>query len=399
MNKYSYKAFDKNGEYVKGQVSASSPSELSAILKSDGLEIISFKIQRASFISIGGAKVKTKDLITTFIHLEQLDKAGVPIIDSISDLKETSDSKAVKSLMQEIFEAIKNGNLFSEAMAKRPDVFNGVYVGLVASSEKTGNLSSAFASIVDDLKWNVEFKRKINKAAVGPSFGIFMMLIIIGVMMGVVVPKVTGFLQLQEMSIPTSTKSLIAVSNFMKNNWLLLMILLPSMFFGLKILGKVPQIGIKMDDLKLKIPVIGPIMTKLDAAKFCQFFAMTFKSGLGVIECLDSASMVVKNTAIKRNITYIKYQVSEGQSLGKALSSSRYFPSLVIRMFRVGEESGNMEEALMNIKFFYDREINDSIDRLVGMIQPTLTIVMGGLIMWVVSAVFGPIYGSFSQIK
>lgn len=398
-NRYRYKAVNKNGEYIKGTVSATNPSELSAILKGDGLEIISFSNESKALITISDNKVRPKDLITIFIHLEQLDRAGVPIVDSISDLKDTSESGGVKSLMQEIYEAIKNGSLFSEAMAKHEKVFSSVYVGLVANGEKTGNLSDAFASIVEDLKWNIEFKRKIRKASVGPTFAIFMMMIIIAVMIGVVVPKVTGFLTVQEIDMPASTRSLIATSEFVQNNWLSILLVFPIIYTILKILAKFPEIAVKMDEAKLFLPIFGPIITKLDAAKFCQFFAMTFRSGLGVIECLEASSMVISNEAIKRNITFIKVQVSDGKSLSQAISDSRFFPSLVKRMFKVGEESGNMDNALLNIKFFYDQEINDSIDRLVSMIQPTLTFVMGSLIMWVVIAVFGPIYGSFSQIR
>lgn len=399
MNKYSYKAVNPAGKYVRGKVNANSPAELSAILKSDDLEILSYRIEKDEIFSISLSRVKMSDLVTTFIHLEQLDKAGVSIIDSISDLKLTSDSGAIKTLMTEIFESIKNGALFSEAIAKRPDVFSSVYVGLVASGEKTGNLSRSFASIVEDLKWNIEFKRKIRKASTGPSFAIFMMLGIIGLMMGLVVPRVTGFLAMQNMDLPGSTIALIAISDFVKENWGKILILIPTIYASLKMLGRVENIGVKMDLLKLKLPIFGPILTKLDAARFCKFFTMTFRSGLGVIECLDSASLVINNDAFRRNISLIKVQVSEGQSLAKSISSSHYFPPLVARMFKVGEESGNMEEALKNITFFYDREINDAIDRLVNMIQPALTIVMGSLILWVVSAVFGPIYSSFSQLQ
>ena len=399
MNKYSYKAVNPQGKYIKGIVNANSPAELSAILKSDDLEILSYRIEKDEIFSISLSRVKPTDLVTTFIHLEQLDKAGVSIIDSISDLKLTSDSGSVKTLMTEIYESIKNGALFSEAMAKRPDVFSSVYVGLVASGEKTGNLSKSFNSIVEDLKWNIEFKRKVRKASVGPSFAIFMMLGIIGLMMGLVVPRVTGFLAMQDIDLPGSTIALIAVSDFVKMHWAKIIIFIPSLYATLKILGKIDNIGVKMDLAKLKLPVFGPILTKLDAARFCKFFTMTFRSGLGVIECLDSASLVVKNDAFRRNISFIKVQVSEGQSLAKTIAGSSYFPPLVTRMFRVGEESGNMEEALQNITFFYDREINDAIDRLVMMIQPALTIVMGSMILWVVSAVFGPIYSSFSQLQ
>jgi type IV pilus assembly protein PilC len=164
-------------------------------------------------------------------------------------------------------------------------------------------------------------------------------------------------------------------------------------------MGRFPEMALRIDDFKLKIPIMGGILNKLDAAKFCQFFSMTFKSGLGVLECLDAAGGVIKNKAIKKSIIMVKEQVSEGQSLAKSIALTGYFPNLVVRMFKIGEDSGNMESALHNIKFFYDREINDSIDKLVAMIQPTLTMVMGGMIAWITIAVFGPIYSTFSKLS
>lgn len=398
MNQYQYKAVTQEGKYVRGKISAKSPGELSAILKDDKLEVISFKIERDQIFSFRLGSVKPTDLVTTFIHLEQLGRAGITIIDAISDLRDSSDSSSVKSLMQEIHESIKSGSLFSEAMAKRPDIFSSVYVGLVASGEKTGNLSNSFSSIVEDLKWNIGFKRKIKKAAIGPSFAILMMCGIIALMMGLVVPKVTGFLSMQGIELPLATTLLIATSKFIQTQWFTIIIAIISIYVSLKLIAKIDNIGVKLDRIKLRIPVIGKILVKLDAARFCKFFSMTFRSGLGIIQCLDSASLVIKNDAFRRNVSLVKVQVSEGQSLAKSISESRYFPPLVTRMFKVGEESGNMEDALHNITFFYDQEINDSIDNMVRMIQPALTVIMGSLILWVVTAVFGPIYSSFSNI-
>lgn len=403
MIRYTYKAVDDNGNYVRGKLAAESAAELFSMLRSTNLELISYKAEKSSSISLGflsGDKIKIRDLISTFIHLEQLDKAGVPIVDSIADLKENADSQKVRNLMHEIHDLITNGSLFSEALAKYPNTFSSVYVGLISAGEKTGHLSGAFGSIIEDLKWTSDFKRKTRKATLGPLFGILIMCVVMGVMVGIVVPKVTSFLLVQDIKLPGTTTSLIAFSNFITNYWLLILIGVPSFIFGVKFLGNaVPEVGLAIDDFKLKIPVLGPIYTKLDIAKFSQFFAMTFRSGLGVIECLDSAGMVINNRAIRKSIQSVKQQVSDGQSLAKAIGQTGYFPTLVTRMFKIGEDSGNMDEALQNVKFFYDREINDSIDRLVGLIQPTLTFVMGGMIMWVTVAVFGPIYGSFSNIK
>ncbi len=399
MANYRYKAIDDNGTYVNGKMMAENPSELTTMLKSVRLELITFKAEKAQSGSSIFDRVRTKDLISVFIHLEQLDKAGVPIVDSIADLKETSDSRKVRSLMHEIHESIKKGSLFSESLARHPEIFSPVYVGLIAAGEKTGRLSHAFNSIIEDLKWSSDLRRKTRKATIGPAFGLLVMMAVVAVMMGVVVPKVTGFLKMQEIAMPAATRSLIALSNFVQGNWLILLLFLPTVIFALKSMRRVPEMAIKIDSIKMKLPVIGPILVKIDSAKFCQFFAMTFKSGLGVIECLESARMVIANEAMKNSILSVKQQVSEGQSLARAIELSGFFPSMVVRMFRIGEESGNMSEALQNIQFFYDREINDSIDRLVGLIQPTLTFVMGGMIAWVTIAVFGPIYGTFSKIK
>ncbi len=398
MKHFRYKAINDEGRYIKGKMAAENPADLATILRSTGLEIVSYKEERQSSGSFLD-KITSKDLIGIFVHLEQLERAGVSIIESIDDLKETADAPKVKNLMYEIHESIKNGSLFSESLAKRPDVFNPVHIGLITMGEKTGNLTNAFSSIIEDLKWSMDIKRKTRKAITGPLFGIIMMFVVIGIMTSVVVPKVTGFIVSQGLDLPLMTLSLIAFSDFVKANWYLIIFSVPFMWLVIKVLSKSPEMAIRIDDLKLKIPIFGPIVTKIDSAKFCQFFAMTFRSGLGVIECLEAAGGVVKNSAVRRSILVVKQQVSDGQSLAKALSSSGYFPNLVIRMFKIGEESGNMENALQNIKFFYDREINDSIDRLVGMIQPTLTIVMGGMIAWITIAVFGPIYGSFSKIN
>lgn len=398
MTHYSYKVINENGRYVRGKMSADNPSDLTTLLRATGMELVSYKEEKASSGSFLD-RIKSKDLIGIFVHLEQLERAGVSIMDSVADLKETGDSLKIKNLMHEIHESIKNGHLFSESLAKRPDIFNSVHIGLITMGEKTGNLANAFSSIIEDLKWSMDIKRKTRKAITGPIFGILMMFIVIGIMTTVVVPKVTGFIMSQGMALPLMTLSLIKFSDFVKDDWYLIIFSVPTFMLLLKILARSPEIAVKIDDFKLKMPIFGPIISKIDSAKFCQFFAMTFKSGLGVIECLEASGGVIKNKAIKRSILIVKQQVSDGQSLAKSLSLTGYFPNLVVRMFKIGEESGNMESALQNIKFFYDREINDSIDRLVGMIQPTLTIVMGGMIAWITIAVFGPIYGSFSKIS
>lgn len=399
MRQYRYKAIDSDGNYKTGKITAEKQSDVVATLAESDLELISCSVDSDFKLSFNSG-INEKDLISIFVHLEQLEKSGVSILDSVNDLKETTESSAIKDLMQEVSESIKNGNLFSQTLARYPSKFKPIYIGLISMGEKTGNLVDAFANIINDIKWNLEIKRKTFKALIGPTFGIIVMFIVLGVMTSFVIPKVTGFLAVQNIELPATTTSLINFSAFFRNYWYIIIFGVPFLWISSSIISRSSKnLGIIVDNFKLKIPLFGPIIKKIESAKFCQFFSMTFKSGLGVIECLSLSSDLINNRAIKNSISQIQQDVSDGLSLANSISRANYFPNLVVRMFRVGEESGNMGDSLENIKFFYDREINDSIERITSLIQPILTMILGGMIAWIAIAVFGPVYSSFSQIR
>ena len=397
MIRYSYKAIDNEGKYIKGELLAENPIALGNNLAKQGLELVKYSAQSQLLAKIFGNRVGEREIIEIFIHLEQMDRAGISIIESITELCDGVASRKIKNLMSEVLLSIESGLMFSESLAKYPKIFNAVYIGLIKSGERTGGLSTAFNAIIEDIKWNMEIKRKIKKATISPIFGIAMMFVVVGIMATVVVPKITSFLKEQNIPLPFSTIALIAFSDFMQKSWQMIVIIAVVTFIAIKILKRVPKIKFILDKILIKMPIIGSIIVKINSAKFCQFFGLTFKSGLGVVECLESASGVIKNSAMKASIEIAKNKITDGKTLTEGIKGSGYFPNLVIRMFKIGEESGNMEESLNNIKFFYDKEINDSIDRLIGMIQPILTIVMGGMVAWIAISVFGPIYSSFSK--
>jgi type IV pilus assembly protein PilC len=401
MEKYTYKGINQQTNKIsRGQMNVNNPNELETSLTDMGILLISYKIEQKSFLDISLFSPLThKDLITFFSHLEQLDNAGVSIIDALYDIKNSSSyPQKIKTLVQEIYESVKNGNLFSESVEKHPKVFDKVFVGLIANGEKTGHLNLAFRSIIEHLKWSDAIKKKTIKAIRYPLFSMLVMLLVMMVMTNFVVPKVTVFLQEQKLDLPGITIALIAFSDFMQSYSFAMLVSIPVTIVIYKSLRRIPEFALAADDLKLHIPIFGAIIRKLDASRFCNFFSITFESGTGVLDCLESTKQVIGNMAIKDSIDTIKQKVSDGQSLAGSIDASGHFTGLVVRMFKVGEDSGNMTEALKNIKFFYDQEINDSIDSIVGMIQPTLVFVMGGMMLWITSAIFGPIYDSFSTL-
>ncbi len=223
---------------------------------------------------------------------------------------------------------------------------------------------------------------------------------VITLMMLKVVPQLVDFLTSQGFDLPPHTLALIAFSNFFSEYWWLIIVSPIATIIGLSILYKSSYAAhYAFDKFFLKVPVIGNVILKLNLARFSHFFGITFSSGIGVLECLDTTKGVVKNYVLQEAIDQIIQNVSEGTSLTQSISMTKRFPNLVVRMFKVGEDSGNMDQALSNINFFYNREVDDAIARMISFIQPVLTVVMGGMMFWVIASVFGPLYGTFSEVE
>jgi type IV pilus assembly protein PilC len=306
----------------------------------------------------------------------------------------------LKNIMTGVYEYIKNGEILSKAFSHYPRVFNEVFVGLIASGEKTGNFSEAFLHIADHLKWTSDLRRKVKKAVRYPIALLVVMSGVISILMIYVVPKLIDFMLAQGFDIPIHTRALIAVSRAFSGYWYIIFGLPMLVFFLLTAIYKASEsFAYKIDNLILKLPVFGNVSRRLNMARFTHFFSVLFNSGIDILEALQSAKNVVGNRVLQESIELMARSVSDGMSLTSSMRMSNQFPNLVVRMFKIGEESGNMTEALENINFFYDREVNDAVESVVGIIQPALTIVMGVLIFWVIAAVFGPLYQSFSKMN
>ena len=358
MPSYTYLAVSDIGKQFKGSINANNIDDLEYKLSEIGLELISAKESGSASFFTFSSKIKTKDLILLCTHFEQLDKAGVPISDSIEDLRDSADTASMRDLMQSIQDDVKSGKMLSEAFSMHPKIFDEVFVGLISSGEKTGKLYQAFGYLSEHLKWADDIKRKTKKAIRYPLFLMVVLFSVTAIMMLYVIPKLSDFLLNQNFDLPFYT-----------------------------------------DKLILKLPFIGSALLKIDVARFTQFFLITFKSGIDIISCIDIVSRVVENKVIKQKLDEMAQDISDGSSISSAIKNTKQFPSLVVRMFEVGEQTGNMASSLENVKFFYDKEVNDAVDSLVGMIQPVLTLVMGGLLLWISLSVFGPLYSSFSNIR
>jgi len=399
MINYSYKALNERSRTIRGSMIAENEVDLETRLREIGLDLIDFKVQKARKSS-GRGNVKLKDMLIFCLHLEQLTRAGVPIHECLSDVREATDSPRLRDVISDVLERVKTGSKLSEAMAGYPRVFDDVFVGLIQAGEKNGNLTESFVYMADHLKWANELKRKVKKAMTYPIVVSVVLMAVITILMLFVVPKMIKFIVDQGFEVPFHTRLLIMVSEAFQNYWYL--IIGTPIFVVMALIGLYrtnESFAYFIDTVTLRLPVIGQVSRRINLARFVHFFSVMFKSGIDIPEALQASRNVVGNRVIKESIDLVHRSITDGNSLTSSLRVSNQFPNLVIRMFKIGEDSGNMHESLSNITFFYNREVSDSVDGMVALIQPILTAVMGGIIFWVIASVFGPLYQSFQNMK
>jgi type IV pilus assembly protein PilC len=396
---YNYSAINPAGRRMRGVVVADNELDLESRLKQLGLDLVDARLARTKKTS-RFSRINLKDMIVLCMHLEQLDRAGVPLHDALADVRDSTESDKLRDILTGVYESVKNGSMLSTAFAAYPKVFSNVFIGLVAAGEKTGNLADSFMHLTEHLKWTADIRRKVKKATRYPIALIIMISLVVTILMLFVVPKLVDFIVSQGFEIPLHTRALIAVSYAFQYYWYLIIGVPVVLLITLMVSYRVSDgFAYRVDGFMLRMPVIGGVIRRLDMARFTHFFSVMFNSGIDILESLEAAKGVVGNRVLKDSVDLVKTNVMDGNSLTSSLRLSTQFPNLVIRMFKVGEDSGNMTEALENVNFFYNREVNDAVDAMVGMIQPALTIVMGIIIFWIIAAVFGPLYESFSKMK
>jgi type IV pilus assembly protein PilC len=249
------------------------------------------------------------------------------------------------------------------------------------------------------MKWSDELRRKIRKAMTYPTILMVVLMAVITVMMLFVVPQMIEFIKAQGFDIPIQTRALMAVSDFFADYWYV--VILTPIVLGIVITGLYKasyNFAYRVDAVLLKVPLIGAVINRINMARFTHFFAVLFRSGVDVLDSLKAGRDVVNNSVLKESIDLVHRSVTEGNRITDSIRMSNQFPNLVVRMFKIGEESGNLSEALENINYFYKREVDDAVEGMISMIQPIMTVVLGGVIFWVIAAVFGPLYQSFENI-
>jgi type IV pilus assembly protein PilC len=398
---YEYKAVDKTGRPARGALEAVNEVDLELRLRRMGLDLITYRqIERQTRLFVGGGKITRQDLINFCFDMEQMARSGIPILDGLRDMRESMDNPRFRDVLTAMTEDMEGGKVLSQCMANHPGVFDSVFVSLIRAGEQSGQLPEVFRNLADNLRWLDELISQTRRLLILPLITLVVVLGVLVALLIFLVPQIAQLFKTMNLALPTQTRVLIAVSEFMTQYWYVVFGLPVIVFVVLATaIQRSPRASYLWDYAKLRLPLIGPTLLKIILSRFANVFALLYRSGITVLDAIKTSEDVVNNRVISDGLARAGQQITSGESLSETFQNLGVFPPLVIRMLRVGESTGALDTALLNITYFYNRDVKESVDKAQKMLGPVMTVVLGGLLGFVVWAVMGPVYDILGKIK
>lgn len=399
MPLYTYKAVDPGGRAVLGRIDALNIVDLEMRLRRMELDLVTGE-PVSNRMLLGGARVPRRELINFCFHLEQLARAGVPILEGLVDLRDSLEHPRFREVVASVIEAIEGGQTLSQAMEGQRKVFDKVFVSLIRSGEASGQLPEVLRTLTDSLKWEDELVSQTRKLMIYPAFVGTVVVAATFFLMLYMVPQLKLFVRNMGQVLPLQTQALFFISDLLIAYWYVVILLPIIAFVGLHIALRVsPSAQLRLDALKLRLPLVGEILRKIILARFANTFALLYASGIPIIESIRTTQDVVGNLIVRRGLERVEQLIGEGHNVTAAFHSIGFFPPLVIRMLRVGETTGALDDALTNVGYFYNRDVRESVEKAQQLVEPLLTVFLGGLLGWIMLSVLGPVYDVITHIK
>ncbi|MHB8167115.1 MAG: type II secretion system F family protein [Sulfuricella sp.] len=400
MTQFVYQAMDADGKLLRGNMDASNLSDLELRLKRMELDLIDCKAVERRALAFRKRPIKRSDLINFCFYMEQLSGAGVPMLETLADLRDSLDHPRFREIVADLIENIEGGMQLSQAMAKHPDTFDQTFVSLIAAGEHSGKIAEVFLNLTETLKWQDELASQTKKLLMYPAFVGIIVLGVTFFLMIYLVPQLVGFIKNMGGELPFHTKALIFISGIFVNYWYVILAIPVLTWMGVSFLVRTnPRARYKADEYKLRIWMIGPILHKIILARFATFFALMYASGITILDCIRLSEQIVANKVIEGGLQRAGRLISEGQSVTTSFQNVGIFPPLVVRMLKVGESTGSLDKALRNVSYFYNRDVKESIEKVQTLIEPVMTVILGAILGWIMLSVLGPIYDTISKIK
>ena len=402
MPVYNYKAINDKGESVKGVISAESVKIASDRLRKGGIYLSSIKEasgSRRSSVSLPWNRVSISELAVMTRQFSTLISSGLPLETSLVALYEQTDDQKLKEILSQVRSRVSEGSSLHAALEEHKGAFSDLYVSMVRAGEASGTLDVVLDRLADFLEKQLELTSKIRGAMIYPAIMFVVGLGVLVFMMTFVIPKVAGIFEASNKALPFVTVMLIGASDFLRENFVLLLIFLAVvLFFGQRYV-KTPSGRKVYDRFSLRIPVFGKMSSKVMISRFTRTLATLLSSGIPLLESIRVSESVMGNSLYVDNIRDVRVKVAEGAAFGGCLGQTGIFPPLMVRMVSVGEEAGKMEVMLSKVADMYDTEVDGMLATLTSLLEPVMILIMGVVMGFIVFAILLPVLNLTSVIS
>jgi len=394
--KFNYKARTKEGELQIGNVEAGGKEAATNILLSHGLFVLSIEplVENLWYDRILDffKRVQANDVMIFTRQFATLLSSQVPLADSLSNLYRQTTSQVLKETIIEISKDIESGFSLSQSLGRHPTVFSEFYVNMVKSAEATGRLAEVLDFLADSLEKQAALIAKVKNALFYPAFVIVLFLAVVIIMVTFVLPQIEPIFKDSKIELPAMTKILMSVGGFITNWWWAALIALTVFFFVLIDYFQTKEGKAVMNDLVLRLPIVGSMFQKLYISRFAESMRVLIKGGLTIPQSIEISSRTIGNVVYMDILHNIAMQIRKGNLLSKTIAATPEFPPLVSQLIGVGEQTGRLEELLGKINAFYTREVEDMVNNLVTLIQPALMVLIGGMVAALFASILLPLY-------
>lgn len=401
-SQYTYKARDRRGELVTGEIRGENREAVESHL--EALDLMPVTIDRESSFSLGalfGRKrgARLEDLILVTRKLATLYRAGVAILRSLEIVAEQYEDEPLGDALLDIRDRVERGESLSASMGEYPHLFPPVFVSSIKAAEVSGQLDTVLERLGTALEQELVTREEVKRAIRYPIMVIVAITVAFFVLTTFVVPKFAKFYAAYGAQLPTPTRILIALSDFITGNWYFLIPAIAVAVWGVFKLMKLPAVKPYLDRLILRTPVFGTLFLKVIFSRFSHVLGVLIASGIPILKSLEIVRETVGNTVVAKEIEYFEEGLHEGRSLYESRSGMPHFPRLVVSLMQIGLESGSLEITLREVAAFFDREVLYDSRRLTAALEPILIVIIGAMITVLALAIFLPMWNIISIFR
>ncbi len=404
--KFICKVIGKDGKLIEKEIEAESRTEVVSLIMQVGEKPVQIKPAgqektKKSFTSIEltAKKVKAKDLSLFCRQMHTMLHAGMPLIKALGVMSEQLEHPTLKKACAEMMNGVQKGSMFSDVMKKQKKVFPTLLISMVESGEMTGSQDDVLAKMAIHYKKEDAIEKKISGAMVYPKILIFLVIAVVVIMLTKIFPTFLGLFERSSVELPWPTRFVIGLSNSLVSKWYIYLGVVVGVVVLFNIMLKSKQGRRAWDKFLLKVPVVKGQISKIATSRFTRTLSTLLTSGLPLIASLEMAGKVTGNTVVEDGINEITEDIKKGSKLSVLISRIKVFPPMLVSMMAIGEESGSLEGMLERTSDFYDDELESSLTKMVGLLEPVMIIVMGVIIGFIVIAMMWPMMSMFQTFQ